>query len=63
MHQPSERPAIDIWEAHSADVEKLAKAVEEDGLPYSLALGELLRSLHSISQTLSGKRTSGELPG
>ena len=29
----------DIWEVHSADVEALAKAVEEDGLPYSLALG------------------------
>ena len=62
MHEPFERPGTDIWEAHSADVERLANAVEEDGLPYSMALGELLRSLHSISQTLSGKRASDEAP-
>ena len=60
MHEPFERPGTDIWEAHSADVEALSKAVEEDGLPYSLALGELLRSLHSISKTLSGKRASDD---
>jgi hypothetical protein len=63
MKESSERPRQDVWEAHSADVESLIKAVEEDGLPYSMAMGELLRSLNSISQTLSGKRPSGEPPG
>ena len=58
MPTPSELPRTDIWEGHSADVEKLIEAVEQDGLPYGMALGELLRSLHSISQTLAGKRTS-----
>ena len=56
MHEQQSRP--DIWEAHSAEVERLIKAVEQDGDAYSLALGELLRSLNSISQTLSGKRAS-----
>ncbi len=62
MHEPSERPGTDIWDAHSADVESLIEAVEQDGHSYSLALGELLRSLNSISQTLSGKRASDEAP-
>jgi hypothetical protein len=57
MHEPSERPTTDVWEAHSADVESLVKAVEEDGFPYSMAMGGLLRSLFSLSQTLCGKRT------
>ena len=30
---PSEQPRTDIWEANSADVEKLVKAVEEAGFP------------------------------
>jgi hypothetical protein len=63
MRMPSERPRTDVWEANCADVEKLVEAVEEDRLPYSMAMGELLRSLHSISQTLSGKGTSDDLPG
>ena len=63
MHEPSERTGTDIWDAHSADVERLAKAVEQDGHRYSMAMGELLRSLHSISQTLSGKRASDDPPG
>jgi hypothetical protein len=63
MHEPSERSRTNVWEAHSADVESLAESVEKDGLPYSLALGELLRSLYNLSQTLSGKRASDDPPG
>jgi hypothetical protein len=63
MKEPSEQSKPDVWEAHSADVERLIEAVEQDGHGYGLAMGELLRSLHSISQTLSGKRTSDEPPG
>ena len=62
MHTSSERPRTDIWETHSAEVERLIEAVEQDGHAYSLAMGELLRSLHSISQTLSGKRASDNWP-
>jgi hypothetical protein len=63
MHTSSERPRTDIWEAHTVEVERLIEAVEQDGDAYSMAMGELLRSLRSISQTLTGKRTSDDLPG
>jgi nitrate reductase assembly molybdenum cofactor insertion protein NarJ len=60
LKESSQQSRPDVWEAHRPDVERLAKAVEEDGLPYSMAMGELLRSLHSISKTLSGKRASDD---
>ena len=62
MDAPSRQSRPDVWEAHSADVEKLIEAVEQDGLPYGMAMGELLRSLHSVSQTLSGKRALSNPP-
>jgi hypothetical protein len=62
MKESSERLRPDVWESHGADVERLAKSVEEDGLPYSLAMGELLRSLYSLSQTLSGQQKGAEDP-
>jgi hypothetical protein len=36
------------------EIEKLIKAIEDDGLPHSMAMGELLRALLSQSQTLQG---------
>lgn len=42
------------------EIEKLIKAIEEDGFPHSMAMGELLRALHSLSQTLQGH--NAELP-
>jgi hypothetical protein len=63
MKKPFQQSSPDVWEAHSAEVERLVEAVEQDGLPYSLALRELLRSLNSISQTLSGKRDPDDPPG
>ena len=60
MHTSSERPRTDVWEAHSAEVDRLIEELEQDGDAYSLAMGELLKSLYSISQTLSGKRTSDD---
>jgi hypothetical protein len=62
MKESSERPRPDVWEAHSADVESLIKAVEEGGLPYSLAMGELLRSLYSLPQTLSEQQKGADDP-
>ena len=59
MKQPSERPRPDVWASNGADVERLAKSVEEDGLPYSMAMGELLRSLFDLSETLSRHRRPG----
>ena len=50
----------DVWESHGAGVESLAASVEEDGLPYSLAMGELLRSLLALSQTLSRQPKDAE---
>src|SRR5262245_59708652 len=37
MKELSEQSRADVWEAHSADVESLVKAVEEDGHSYSIA--------------------------
>jgi hypothetical protein len=59
MKQPSERPRPDVWASNGADVERLAKSVEEDGLPYGRAMGELLRSLFDLSETLSRHRRPG----
>jgi hypothetical protein len=59
MNDLSEQSKADVWESSGAGVESLAQAVEEDGLPYGLAMGELLRSLLTLSQTLSGKRIDG----
>ena len=59
MKQPSERPRPDVWASNGADVERLAASVEEDGLPYSMAMGELLRSLFDLSETLSRHRRPG----
>jgi hypothetical protein len=39
------------------EIEPLIKAVEEDGLPHSMAMGELLRALHGLSQTLTTHQT------
>jgi hypothetical protein len=63
MVETTDRSKIDVWEANEAGVEGLAESIEGDGLPYSMALAELLRSLHRISQTLSGKRASDDPPG
>jgi hypothetical protein len=41
------------WDANGPEIESLIKAVEEDGLSYSIAMGELLRALYGLSQTLS----------
>lgn len=45
---------MNLWDPDGPEIETLIKAVEEDGLPYSIAMGELLRALHSLSQTLTG---------
>lgn len=42
----------------SAHIEALIKVVEKDGLSHSMAMGELLRALHSLSQTLSDHQTA-----
>ena len=59
MKQPSKRPRPDVWASNAVDVERLAASVEEDGLPYSMAMGELLRSLFDLSETLSRHRRPG----
>lgn len=38
--------------AETPEIEALIKAIEEDGLPVSMAMGEMLRSLNNLSQTL-----------
>ena len=57
-----DRPKIDVWEANGAGVERLAESIEGDGLPYSLAMGELLRSLYGLSQTLSWQPKGDDEP-
>jgi hypothetical protein len=59
MKESFERPRPDVWASSGADAEKLASSVEEDGLPYGMAMAELLRSLFDLSQTLSRHRRSG----
>ena len=60
MKQSVERRDRMSEASNAADVERLAKSVEEDGLPYSMAMGELLRSLSTIClQTLSRHRRAG----
>jgi hypothetical protein len=56
MAESPDRPKIDVWEANGAGVERLAELIEGDRLPYSMAMGELLRSLYGLSQTLSGQQ-------
>jgi hypothetical protein len=60
MKQSAERPKPDVWESNGARVESLAESVEEDGLPFSMAMAKLLRSLFNLSQTLSRQQNAAE---
>lgn len=42
--------------ADDPEIEALIKAIEEDGLPFSIAMGDLLRSLYGLSQSLGNHR-------
>jgi hypothetical protein len=51
---PSEPAKASAWDVDSAEIEALIAEVEEDRLPYGVAMGELLRALYGLSQTLNG---------
>lgn len=53
----------DPWDIDGPEIETLIKAVEEGGLSHEIAMGELLRALYGIFQTLGGHQAVSKRTG